>query len=81
LSSKPTLSHPYALRFVIPIKETDTLIASTSSSTNAALSLRKIRLDPLAQKQEITSPTPRPLAGQLCQCPTCQSGKPGPQSS
>jgi beta-phosphoglucomutase-like phosphatase (HAD superfamily) len=53
-------AYPDALRFVIATKDVGMLIADASSSKNAALFLRKIRLDTFAQQQGITSPTLRP---------------------
>jgi beta-phosphoglucomutase-like phosphatase (HAD superfamily) len=53
-------AYPDALRFVITVKDAGALIADASSSKNAALFLRKIRLDTFAQEQGITSPTLRP---------------------
>src|SRR5271154_2042016 len=53
-------AYPDALRFVIAVKDAGLLIADASSSKNAALFLRKIRLDPFAQEQGISSPSLRP---------------------
>lgn len=53
-------AYPDALRFVIAVKDAGMLIADASSSKNAALFLRKIRLDTFAQEQGISSPTLRP---------------------
>ena len=53
-------AYPDALRFVIATKDTGLLIADASSSKNAGLFLRKIRLDTFAQEQGISSPTIRP---------------------
>jgi methionine salvage enolase-phosphatase E1 len=53
-------AYPDALRFVIAVKDAGMLIADASSSKNAGLFLRKIRLDTFAQQQGITSPTLRP---------------------
>jgi len=44
-------AYPDALRFVIATKDAGMLIADASSSKNAALFLRKIRLDTFAQEQ------------------------------
>ena len=53
-------AYPDALRFVIATKDAGMLIADASSSKNAALFLRQIRLDTFAQEQGISSPTLRP---------------------
>jgi beta-phosphoglucomutase len=53
-------AYPDALRFAIAAKDAGVLIADASSSKNAALFLRKIRLDTFAQEQGINSPTLRP---------------------
>jgi phosphoglycolate phosphatase-like HAD superfamily hydrolase len=53
-------AYPDALRFVIATKDAGMLIADASSSKNAALFLRKIRLDTFAQEQGIASPSLRP---------------------
>jgi beta-phosphoglucomutase len=53
-------AYPDALRFVIAVKDAGMLIADASSSKNAALFLRKIRLDTFAQEQGISSPSLRP---------------------
>jgi beta-phosphoglucomutase len=52
-------AYPDALRFVITVKDAGALIADASSSKNAGLFLRKIRLDTFAQEQGISSPTVR----------------------
>jgi beta-phosphoglucomutase-like phosphatase (HAD superfamily) len=49
-----------ALRFIIAVKDSGTRVAAASSSKNADLFLRKIRLDTFAQEQGISSPTVRP---------------------
>jgi beta-phosphoglucomutase len=53
-------AYPDALRFVIAVKDAGLLIADASSSKNAGLFLRKIRLDTFAQEQGISSPSVRP---------------------
>src|SRR6201997_1778342 len=53
-------AYPDALRFVIATKDAGMLIADASSSKNASLFLRQIRLDTFAQQHGITSPTLRP---------------------
>jgi beta-phosphoglucomutase-like phosphatase (HAD superfamily) len=53
-------AYPDALRFVLATKDAGMLIADASSSKNAALFLRKIRLDTFAQEQGIASPSLRP---------------------
>jgi beta-phosphoglucomutase-like phosphatase (HAD superfamily) len=53
-------AYPDALRFVITVKDAGALIADASSSKNAALFLRKIRLDTFAREQRISSPSIRP---------------------
>ena len=52
-------AYPDALRFVIAAKDARMLIADASSSKNAALFLRQIRLDTFAQEHRISSPTLR----------------------
>jgi beta-phosphoglucomutase len=53
-------AYPDALRLVIATKDAGMLIADASSSKNAALFLRQIRLDTFAQEHGISSPTLRP---------------------
>lgn len=53
-------TYPDALRFVIATKDAGMLVADASSSKNAALFLRQIRLDTLAREHGISSPTLRP---------------------
>ncbi len=53
-------AYPDALRLVIAAKDAGMLIADASSSKNAGLFLRQIRLDTFAQEQRISSPTLRP---------------------
>jgi hypothetical protein len=53
-------AYPDALRFVIATKDAGMLIADASSSKNAALFLRQIRLDTFAAEHGISSPTLRP---------------------
>jgi len=53
-------AYPDALRFVIATKDAGMRIADASSSKNAALFLRQIRLDTFAQEHGISSPTLRP---------------------
>jgi beta-phosphoglucomutase len=53
-------AYPDALRFVIAVKDAGLLIADASSSKNAGLFLRKIRLDTFAQEHGISSPSVRP---------------------
>ena len=53
-------AYPDALRFVIATKDAGMRIADASSSKNAGLFLRKIRLDTFAQENCISSPTIRP---------------------
>jgi beta-phosphoglucomutase len=53
-------AYPDALRFVIATKDAGMRIADASSSKNAGLFLRKIRLDMFAAEQGISSPTLRP---------------------
>jgi beta-phosphoglucomutase-like phosphatase (HAD superfamily) len=48
-------AYPDALRFIIAVKDTGIGVAAASSSKNAQLFLRKIRLDTFAQQQGITS--------------------------
>jgi beta-phosphoglucomutase len=53
-------AYPDALRFVIATKDAGMLIADASSSKNAALFLRQIRLDTFAHEHGISSLTLRP---------------------
>ena len=53
-------AYPDALRFIIDVKEAGLLVAAASSSKNAKLFLRKIRLDTFAQEQGIASASVRP---------------------
>jgi len=53
-------AYPDALRFVIAVKDAGLLIGDASSSKNAGLFLRKIRLDTFAQEHRISSPSVRP---------------------
>jgi beta-phosphoglucomutase-like phosphatase (HAD superfamily) len=53
-------AYPDALRFLIAAKDAGLLVADASSSKNAALFLRKIRLDTFAQEHGISSPSLRP---------------------
>jgi len=48
-------AYPDALRFIIAVKDTGIRVAAASSSKNAKLFLRKVRLDTFAQEQRITS--------------------------
>jgi beta-phosphoglucomutase len=53
-------AYPDALRFVIATKDAGLRIADASSSKNAGLFLRQIRLDTFAQENGISSPTITP---------------------
>ena len=53
-------AYPDALRFIIAVKDAGLRVAAASSSKNAKLFLRKIRLDSFAAQQGISSPTLRP---------------------
>jgi beta-phosphoglucomutase-like phosphatase (HAD superfamily) len=53
-------AYPDALRFVVAAKDAGLRIADASSSKNAALFLRKIRLDTFAREHGISSPSVRP---------------------
>ncbi len=53
-------AYPDALRFVIAVKDAGIPIATASSSKNAGLFLRKIRLDSFAEEAGISSPSVRP---------------------
>jgi beta-phosphoglucomutase len=53
-------AYPDALRFIIAVKHAGIRVAAASSSRNAKLFLRKIRLDTFAQEQGITSASLRP---------------------
>jgi beta-phosphoglucomutase len=48
-------AYPDALRFIIAVKDAGIKLAAASSSKNAGLFLRKIRLDTFAQENAITS--------------------------
>lgn len=52
-------AYPDALRFIIAVKDAGLRVAAASSSKNADLFLRQIRLDSFAQEQGISSPTLR----------------------
>jgi beta-phosphoglucomutase len=53
-------AYPDALRFILAVKDAGIRVAAASSSKNAKLFLRKIRLDTFAQEQGITSASLRP---------------------
>lgn len=53
-------AYPDALRFIIAVKDAGMRVAAASSSKNAELFLRKIRLDTFAAQQGISSSTMRP---------------------
>jgi beta-phosphoglucomutase-like phosphatase (HAD superfamily) len=53
-------AYPDALRFIIAVKDAGLRVAAASSSKNANLFLRQIRLDAFAEQQGISSPTLRP---------------------
>jgi beta-phosphoglucomutase-like phosphatase (HAD superfamily) len=53
-------AYPDALRFVIAVKDAGIPIVTASSSKNAGLFLRKIRLDSFAEEAGISSPSVRP---------------------
>ena len=53
-------AYPDALRFIIALKETGVRVAAASSSKNANLFLRKIRLDTFAREEGISSATVQP---------------------
>jgi beta-phosphoglucomutase-like phosphatase (HAD superfamily) len=53
-------AYPDALRFIIAVKDAGLKVAAASSSKNAKLFLRQIRLDTFAQEQGIDSPSLRP---------------------
>jgi len=53
-------AYPDALRFIIAVKDGGIQVAAASSSKNARLFLRKIRLDSFAREQGITSASVRP---------------------
>lgn len=50
-------AYPDALRFIIAVKDKGIRVAAASSSKNAKLFLRKIRLDSFAAEEGISSPT------------------------
>jgi beta-phosphoglucomutase-like phosphatase (HAD superfamily) len=52
-------AYPDALRFIIAVKDAGLRVAAASSSKNAKLFLRQIRLDSFAQEQGISSSTIR----------------------
>jgi beta-phosphoglucomutase-like phosphatase (HAD superfamily) len=53
-------AYPDALRFIIAVKDAGLRVAAASSSKNAKLFLRQIRLDTFAEKEGISSSTLRP---------------------
>ena len=53
-------AYPDALRFIIAVKDAGLRVAAASSSKNAKLFLRQIRLDSFAEEQGISSPSIRP---------------------
>ena len=53
-------AYPDALRFIIAVKDAGWRVAAASSSKNANLFLRRIRLDSFAQDQGIWSDALRP---------------------
>src|SRR6185312_8441039 len=53
-------AYPDALRFIIAVKDAGLRVAAASSSKNAKLFLRKIRLDSFAAEHGISSTTLRP---------------------
>jgi beta-phosphoglucomutase-like phosphatase (HAD superfamily) len=53
-------AYPDALRFIIAVKDSGVRVAAASSSKNAKLFLRQIRLDTFAQDQGLSSPSVRP---------------------
>ena len=53
-------AYPDALRFIIAVKDAGIRTAAASSSKNARLFLRRIRLDTFALEQGISSPSLRP---------------------
>ena len=53
-------AYPDALRFIIAVKDAGIRVAAASSSKNAGLFLRQIRLDTFAEQQGITSQSIRP---------------------
>jgi beta-phosphoglucomutase len=53
-------AYPDALRFIIAVKDAGLRVAAASSSKNANLFLRQIRLDSFARQEGISSPTLRP---------------------
>jgi beta-phosphoglucomutase len=53
-------AYPDALRFIIAVKDSGVPVAAASSSKNAKLFLRKIRLDTFAREEGISSPSVRP---------------------
>ena len=52
--------YPDALRFIIAVKDAGTRLAAASSSKNASMVLREIRLDRFAREQGSSSPSVRP---------------------
>ena len=53
-------AYPDALRFIVAVKDAGMRVAAASSSRNAQLLLRKIRLDSFVQEHGISSPSVRP---------------------
>jgi beta-phosphoglucomutase len=68
-------AYPDALRFIIALKDAGLRVAAASSSKNAKLFLRKIRLDRFAQQQGISSATLRPGLTLLDYFDTDDSGR------
>ena len=54
------MAYDDALRFIIGVKDSGLRVAAASSSKNAGLFLRQIRLDTFAEQQGIASPVVRP---------------------
>jgi beta-phosphoglucomutase len=53
-------AHPFALRFIIALKDAGVRVAAASSSKKAGRFLRQIRLDAFARERGIEKPRCRP---------------------
>ena len=77
-------AYPDALRFIITVKDAGLRIAAASSSKNAGLFLRQIRLDSFAQDQGSSSTTIRWLSSttstRKCLGRDFAHGKPDPET-
>src|ERR1035438_1237683 len=60
IEAREFTAYPDALRFIIAVKDAGIKVAAASSSKNAGLFLRQIRLDTFAQEHGIVSASLRP---------------------